>query len=152
MASSQRPTSASAFTLIEVLSVVVLVGLIAGALAPNLARRSRSAQLERFKSGLIEFDALARQLALKGGRVSVRYETDDEAVRLFEQRERPMEIRSLPVPDTIQLHPIGFDSAVVFDANGCTRGYGYMIQADSAVHRLAFHGVSGWYEVTRDDR
>lgn len=152
MVCSPTPSNAKAYTLIEVVAVVVLIGLIASAFAPTLARRSRSAQLEAFKSRLIEFDVLARQLALKGNQVSVRCEPEGGTVRLFEHRDRLAEIRSLPIPGMIELQPIGFDAAVVFDANGCTQGYGYVIQTDSAVHRLAFHGISGWYEVTRDDR
>ncbi len=152
MVSGAYSTSTRAYTLIEVVAVVVLIGLFASAFAPGLARRSRSAQLEDFKSRLVEFDVLARQLALKGSRVTVRCELYAGTVRLIEQRDLAEEVRRIAVPVMVELQPIGFDTEVGFDANGCTQGYGFMIRTDSSVDRLAFHGISGWYEVTRDDR
>ena len=140
-------TRSKAYTLIEVLAVVVLMGLVAAVLVPSLARASRSSQLERFKADLIQLDVSARQLALQGNTITMRWEPEARGVRLFERKYKPREVLRLIVPEQFEIEPVGFETAVKFDALGQSQGYGYQILSETGAHLVDFNGQSGWYEV-----
>ncbi len=141
-----------AYTLTEVLAVVVLMGLGAAVLVPSLARVSRASQIERLKADLIQMDASARQLAVQGSQVVLRMYAGEKTIRLYQGRNRPQIIQSMPVPERFNVESFGFEDSVVFDGHGQSQGYGYLILGEGTTQRIEFNGLSGWYEVHTDAR
>lgn len=143
----EAKTRYNAYTLTEVLAVVVLIGLVAAVFVPSLARASNSSQLARLKADLIQLDVSARQLALQGNAISMRWEPEAHRMRLFVRQTEPQELLSLMVPEQFKFEPVGFETAVKFDALGQSQSYGYQILSESGAHLVDFNGQSGWYEV-----
>ena len=141
-----------AFTLIEVLAVVVLMGLVAAVFVPSLARASRASQIERLKADLIQMDASARQLAVQGSLVVLRMDAVGKTIRLYQRREQPQIVQSISIPERFTVESFGFEDSVVFDAHGQSQGYGYLILGEGTIQRIEFNGLSGWYEVHTDAR
>tara|TARA_E500000318_G_scaffold14854_4_gene14801 strand:- start:126 stop:584 length:459 start_codon:yes stop_codon:yes gene_type:complete len=139
-----------AYTLIEVLAVVVLMGLVAAVFVPSLARASRASQIERLKADLIQMDASARQLAVQGSLVVLRMDAVGKTIRLYQRREQPQIVQSISIPERFTVESFGFEDSVVFDAHGQSQGYGYLILSEGSAQRIEFNGLSGWYEVQAD--
>lgn len=141
-----------AYTLIEVLAVVVLMGLIAALFVPSLANTSRSSQLQRLKSDLIGLDTRARQFAVQGSSIMLRWQEETRTLVLFQYRDQPRELLSVDILDQFELELRSEAVAVMFDANGQSQDYGYLIRSEMGVDRIDFNGLSGWYEVRSDER
>ena len=141
-----------AYTLIEVLAVIVLMGLLAAVFVPSLANTSRSSQLQRLRADLIDLDTRARQLAVQGSSITLRLQDEPKTLVLFQHRDPPVELLSVDVPDHFELGLQGDVVTVAFDANGQSQDYGYLIRSEMGVERIDFNGRSGWYEVRSDER
>ena len=140
------------YTLIEVLAVVVLMGLIAAVFVPSLASSSRSSQLQQLRADLIDLDTRARQLAVQGSSVTLRWLEAPCALVLYQHLDQPRQLHSLDVPDQYELELLSEAVAVAFDANGQSKDYGYLIRSDRGADRIDFNGLSGWHEVRSDER
>lgn len=144
----------SGFTLVEMLVVLVLMGLIAGSLAPNLAGATKQIQTDKLIADLIDLDAKARVLA---GRHRVCYfEVEDAQSRITlnvidEQAELLLVIE---IPEFMDL-TLDQDTdqnrmAMTFDRLGHTPDYRYTISVDDSTTLIGFNGLSGWHEVSRE--
>lgn len=138
------------YTLIEVLAVVILMGLLAAAFVPALARTSDSVERERVLAELIGLDARARQHARTGRRCELRWDGTGRSMRLIEGTQQPVVLRAVPVPDRIELDMEGDATRVEMNAFGQSAHYAYALRAEAWSTRLSFNGMSGWYEVRSD--
>ena len=143
-----------AFTLVEMLVVLVLMGMIAATIAPNLAGTTRRTQTDKFIADLIDLDAKARVLA---GRHQVCYfeiENTKNQITLSVIDEQVEPVQTIEIPEF---------ATIVFDQNtdqgqmvktfnrlGHTSDYGYTITVDETTIRIAFNGLTGWHEVSRE--
>ncbi len=141
-----------AYTLIEVLAVVVLMGLIAAVFVPSLASTSRSSHLQRLRADLIDLDTRARQLAVQGSSIMLRWQEETRTLVLFQHRDQPRELMLVEILDQYELELRSEAVAVTFDANGQSQDYGYLVRSEIGVDRIDFNGLSGWYEVRSDER
>lgn len=136
---------AHAYTLLEVLIVVVLMGLIASVLIPRLAGISDQADRNRLIAELVQLDAQARQLAQQGHWCMVRWDEGEHSLELVQGSTHPQTIRVAKLNQTQDLdHRF---EPVMFDAFGRSQDYAYRLSDSRASIDLRFNGISGWHEV-----
>lgn len=140
---------ALAYTLLEVLVVVVLMGLIAAVLIPRLAGTTTKANRDRLVSELIQLDAHARLLARRGERCTLRWDPEQHSVDLLHDRSSPKPVRVIGLDE--QFFLIDQLDAVEFDSFGRSKDYTLRVWDDQMSVELRFNGVSGWHEVRADE-
>ncbi len=156
----QRPSRFVArrrgFTLVEMLVVLVLMGMIAASIVPNLAGTTRRTQTDKFIADLIDLDAKARVLS---GRHQVCYfevEETKNQITLSVIDEQVESVQTIEIPEfaTIVFAQDAEQNRMVktFDRLGYTSDYGYTITVDETTIRIAFNGLTGWREVSREVR
>jgi len=149
--SSKRSTSRlTGFTLVEILVVLVLFALIAGAIAPNLSGASKRSQTDKLIANLIELDARARVLA---GRHRACYITFDEAqnqLQLTVIDDAAEIVQTFDIPHFAEFEFANDSQAVVFDLFGQTNAYRYRVAVDQISIQIDFNGLTGWHEITRE--
>ncbi len=144
---SSRPR---AYTLIEVLVVVVLMALVAAAFVPSLARTSRSAERDRLVADLIQLDTLARQRSLNGSQHELRWEPTTRELVLSVRQDEPQIVRQVQVPAFVEVEILSPEGVVRFNVLGQSPDYGYQVRNARSMERIDFNGLSGWYEVRSD--
>ena len=149
--SPSRNHAHTAYTLIEVLAVVVLMGLVFAALVPNLVGASDRAGLDRLVAELIDLDGRARLLATHDGACLIEHELGAGKVSLRVPAVELSQTYIISAPPAVGIEIEGDEQRVVFDGLGESRSYSYLITAPSTRIRLAFNGQSGWYELRRGD-
>ena len=144
------------FTLVEMLVVLVLMGMIAASIVPNLAGATRRTQTDKFIADLIDLDAKARVLA---GRHQVCYfeveETKNQiTLSVFDEQVELVQTIEIPEFATVMLDQnTGQDRMVkTFDRLGQASDYGYTITVEKTTIRIVFNGLTGWHEVSREVR
>lgn len=144
------------FTLVEMLVVLVLIGMIAASITPNLAGTTRRTQTDKLLADLIDLDAKARVLA---GRHRVCYFEVEDAknkITLSVIDEQVELVQTIEIPEfaTIVLDQDAEQGRAVmtFDRLGHTSNYGYTIAVDETTIHIAFNGLTGWHEVSREVR
>ncbi len=144
------------FTLVEMLVVLVLMGMIAASIIPNLAGTTRRTQTDKLIADLIDLDAKARVLA---GRHQVCYFEVEEAknqIKLSVIDEQAQSVQTIEIPEfaTVVLDQDVEQGSMVkiFNRLGHTPDYGYTITVDETTIRIAFNGLTGWHEVSREVR
>lgn len=139
---------AAAYTLLEVLVVVVLMGLVTASIVPRIGLASARADHARLVHDLVELDRAARMSARQGHWCMVDWQAEERRMRLVQGLAEPRIGRTVEIGERIVIETIGFDEPVVFDAFGQSRDYGYRVLAEQRViAELRFNGRSGWYEV-----
>lgn len=149
---SQPTLRRTAYTLIEALVVIVLMGLIASLVLPALASRSQRAKHEQFVSSLIRLDTRARQLAQRHTGAIIEYKSQDRlAVLSIIGTDGLHQTDTLQWPENAMLELQGFgqgdEQRVRFDQLGQSVDYTYEIRFEPYHARLSFNGLSGWYEL-----
>lgn len=139
--------SSSAYTLIEVLAVLVLMGLMAAALVPSLAQSSARADRTRLLADVVHLDAHARQLASAGQVHVVRLESERVSLRTLSvaSSNGPV-IKDLQIPDHIEIELIDDEGDIVFNTLGQSPNYTVVVRSGSWAQAIAFNGRSGWYK------
>jgi len=144
------------FTLVEMLVVLVLMGLIATSIVPNLAGTTRRTQTDKLISDLIDLDARARVLA---GRHRVCYfEVKDAQSRIslsvIDEQAESVLVVEIPEFMTLTLDQDTQQNRMVmtFDRLGHTVDYRYTITDGDSTILIVFNGLSGWHEVSREAR
>ena len=144
------------FTLIEMLVVVVLMGMIAASIIPNLAGTTRRTQTDKLIADLIDLDAKARVLA--GQHQACYFEVEDAKgqIMLSVIDEQVELVQTIEISEfaTIVLDQNAEQGRAVMTFNrlGHTSNYGYTIAVDETMIRIAFNGLTGWHEVSREVR
>lgn len=136
------------YTLVELLVVLVLLGMMAAMVAPNLFSTSQRAQQEQFVAELVDLDTRARVLSGRHEKCFIHFDMDKSQIQLAVVDEELKVIQRARVPEFATL---GFDheiNMIVFDRLGRSKDYGYRILFDELPVKIRFNGLSGWHETT----
>ncbi len=145
MLRSHQPRVAPAYTLLEALVIVVLMGLIAAVIVPRFAGISDQADRDRLIAELVKLDTQARQLAQQRKWCMVRWDENGRSFELVQGRLQPQTIRSVRLNQRLEFEE-RFEP-VVFDAFGRSQDYAFRLSDGRVSIELRFNGVSGWCEV-----
>ena len=144
------------FTLVEMLVVLVLLGLIAASIAPNLAGTTKRTQTDKLIADLIDLDARARVLSGKHRMCYFEYDETHHQIELFVVDENIESVQVIDIPDFALLHiEQGIEQGrmvITFNRLGQTSDYQYTLTIDEDTIRIAFNGLTGWHEVSREVR
>jgi type II secretory pathway component PulJ len=139
-------------TLLEVLAVIVLVAMIAGALAVNLAAVDESASLRQAGGTWQEMDRRARALARTSQAAAiVELEEDSTGDRMFIRlrlTDSHEIISRIELPLGVNIHIEPEQSHVMYDMAGRSIDYQVrLMREDSpATYRWHVHGLTGFIE------
>jgi prepilin-type N-terminal cleavage/methylation domain-containing protein len=140
-------TRERAFTLLELLLVVALLGGIVVVVAPHLAAADATGTRLRFERELRDLDTRARVEARTGGAVTLGATGDGVAIVLLRARtgERLSEV-SVPAGTRVVFHERSAQRAgpVRFDAAGRCDDYELAILTDGATRRRTVSGLTGF--------
>lgn len=144
------------FTLVEMLVVLVLMGLIAASVAPNLAGTTKRTQTDRLIADLIDLDARARLLSGKHRMCYFEYDETYHQIELFVVDQ---DVESIQVVDIPEFALLSFEQnrgqgqmAITFNRLGQTDEYQYTLTIDEDIFHIAINGLTGWHEVSREAR
>ena len=149
--------SRRAFTLIEVMLVVLLIGLLAGAAAMSFARPLRAARAREAIAQVSAFDAAARQVARRsGGAVQIVIDAYEQR---FVRREQGRDVSSYRLPDGLRIEQVrtGNDErdtsqrTVNVSAHGWSRTYAVRVVGPDLDRWLLVAGLSGQVSVIEDE-
>ncbi len=144
----QNQRSSSAYTLIEVLAVIVLMGLVAAALVPSLAQTSARADRARLLADVVHLDTQARQLASTGQVHLIRWESERVTLRTPSVTSSSSSvIKEIQIPDHFEIERIDNERDLVFNTLGQSPNYTVVVRSDSWAQVIAFNGRSGWYKL-----
>ena len=143
-----------AFTLVEMLVVLVLMGLIAATIAPNLAGTTQRTHLDQLIAKLIDLDAQARVTASAHKACYFEYDDLQEQIVLRVIDEQAVDIQTIDIPGfvTVELEELSEQSTpvVIFNRLGHTSDYNYTIINEEETVRLSVNGLTGWHEIVRE--
>lgn len=155
----QRTTSGRslAFTLIELLAVLVVLGMAVSVAAVGLSSRSAESRLSDAASSIAALDATARVLARKGRVTELVFDEAASMVLIVDRsaEEAPSIERVLPDGITLEAwqRPSGTPiDRLVVDARGQSADYQVRVSSGAASVTVRFAGLTGWHEVIRSDR
>lgn len=158
--------SRSGFTLIEVLAVIVVLGLLAGAVAWSLAGDATQAIGEDALGRLAHADSMARAEARRFGReYTLRFDLNEQALRRLDEGDR-QSAHSVKLPTGHRIEAVAFkaqgDSGsgtlrrvtfgaadVVYSPAGRSVSYAVRIRSGDARRWLVVAGLTG--QVTQTD-
>lgn len=142
------------FTLVEMLVVLVLMGLIAASIAPNLAGTTKRTQTGKMIADLIDLDARARVLSGKHRMCYFEYDETHHQIELFVVDENIESVQVIEIPGFAMLHiEQGIERgrmAITFNRLGHTDDYQYTFTLDEDAIQIAFNGLTGWHEALRE--
>lgn len=152
-----------AFTLVEMLAVVVVIGLVAGTLAVGLGHTAQASAWERARAEVKHFDRMARLEARTNGPVEIRVSGEAEVLTTVRPPERVEVLRGASV------HALGFTqsgttvppsfglmarsipgaassvvSAIPVDAAGRSVDFAYVVSDGERVLRVHVAGLTGF--------
>ncbi|PCI11332.1 hypothetical protein COB72_01085 [bacterium] len=146
----------SGFTLVEMLVALVLMGLIAASIAPNLAGTTKRTQTDKMIADLIDLDARARVLSGKHRMCYFEYDETHHQIELFVVDENIESVQVINIPNFVVLNiEQGVDqghTATIFNRLGQTENYQFTLTMDEDTSQIAFNGLTGWHEVMREVR
>ena len=144
---SVERVSEGAFTLLELLLVVALLGGIVVVVAPHLAAADQAGARLRFDRELRDLDARARIQARTGGPVTVGATNDGAAVVLVRARtgERLSQV-AVPAGTRVVLHERSAQrpGPVRFDAAGRCDDYEVALVTEAETRRRLVSGLTGF--------
>jgi prepilin-type N-terminal cleavage/methylation domain-containing protein len=149
-----------AFTLIEVVAVLMIIGLLAGLGVMSLRGRHRAATMEALTAELCDFDGGARLYAERFGR-NVRLRIDSGQVCLCAEDDENKPLRApLVLPEGFAIKDcwMAGDRAtdqtveVVVGLSGRSSSYGFCIAGPNGKSRwIVISGLSGQREILESD-
>lgn len=145
-------TRGKAYTLLEVLVVVVLMGLLAASILPALASTTDTAKRDQLLDMIVHLDVQARQLAQQGRRCMLRWDQSQRTIGLIDQKDSEQIVQVIRIPESIEFGSLSDDRIVEFNTFGQSRNYGYSMSASGWSARIEFNGLSGWYTDERDEQ
>src|SRR4051794_20445032 len=110
--------SPKAFTLIEMLLVVIIIGVLASGLALSLAGKSEDSRIARAKSDISGTLSVALDLFEQN---MGRYPTSDEGLKVLAQTNGDTRWKGPYIKSTLKPDPWGHD--YVYEFNADTGGY-----------------------------
>jgi len=137
------------YTLVELLVVMLLLGLMAVMIAPNLFATSQRAKQEKFVVELIDLDTRARVLSGRHDMCLIRFSENQSQIQLVVVKEDLMVIQRVQIPDYATAEFNRAIDTIEFDRLGRSKDYGYQILFDELPVKIRFNGLSGWHETTK---
>lgn len=137
------------YTLVELLVVMLLLGLMAAMIAPNLFATSQRAKQEKFVVELIDLDTRARVLSGRHDMCLIRFSENQSQIQLAVVDEDLMVIQRVQIPDYATAEFNQAIDTIEFDRLGRSKDYGYRILFDELPVKIRFNGLSGWHETTK---
>jgi len=137
-----RPRSSLGFALIEVLSVIVILSLVAGLATVGLAATTDSARLRETQVRWRDLDAHARLMARREGPVLMSVDEEPRLVRLHVRASgEPVALLALPrgIAGRIERD----DARVVFDTLGRSPDYAIVVTSEAGTRRWQVAGLTG---------
>ncbi|MFU8828755.1 MAG: type II secretion system protein [Phycisphaerales bacterium] len=139
-----------AFTVIELLAVVVILGLTAAVAGISLSGRSASAQLMEARSSLVSLDAAARIRANQSHTIQLLIDPEQSSLALVDQCCAGKEFarRHLSTQITIEAwdsHTQAPLRAIRYNARGHSTDYVVRISRENATTHIMFAGLTGWH-------
>jgi prepilin-type N-terminal cleavage/methylation domain-containing protein len=149
--------SRRAFTLIEVMLVVLLVVILAGAAAMSFARPLRAARAREAIEQIRAFDAAARQVARRSGR-EVEIVLDAYRQELV-RREQGRDVSQVRLPNGLRIDQVrtsgdareGLDLSLSVSPHGWSRSYAMRLVGLEFDGWLLVAGMSGQVTVIEDE-
>jgi len=138
-----------AFTLIEVMAVIVIMGLLAGAAALTFARPLAASRARNVEDQIRSLDSSARQFARRFGRdVEIVFDLSNQTIV---RREREESVFSAKLPAGCRIESIragGRDESIgevsiPVSEGGLSRSYAVHLIGQHLDHWLVFAGLSG---------
>jgi prepilin-type N-terminal cleavage/methylation domain-containing protein len=138
------PGHAAAFTLIELLAVIVIVSMVAGTATVGLAATSEWVQLHAAAAQWRDLDARGRLLGRSLGSVVMSLDEGGDEIRLVEVRsDEVLSSVLLPRGVTGRIHAPKASQSVVFDHLGRTIDYQVELRSNDRVVGWQVHGMTG---------
>jgi Tfp pilus assembly protein FimT len=147
-----RLVTSSAFTLLETLTVIVLLSLVASLGAASLSGTGERARVLLACDLVREADALARTAALGGDTVLIEVVDAGRALRISRSDGQPITTRRLPRGTTVAILDANAQHSLPVlpvGQDGRSPSYQAIITSADQIRRLRFVGLTGWeQEVT----
>jgi prepilin-type N-terminal cleavage/methylation domain-containing protein len=158
----QQPGRARAFTLIEIMVVVILIGLLSGAAMLSFAGPLRARRAHQAVEELAAFDAAARQAARNFGRdVEIVFELSARRSELVrrELTPEPRETFRVSLPADVHVEQVraaqetssSGDVAIRCPPRGLSRSYAVRVIGPQFDQWLLFAGLSGQVSLVTDE-
>lgn len=143
-----------AFTLIELLAVIVIVSLIAAVATVSLASADLNAGLLKAGASLREVDARARLHARTSGK-SVFLKLDQEhynSLMLFDAQQRQLSKVQLHQDVKVQfMSDVNIPRQLInFDRLGRSEDYQVIIESSATAQRISFSGLTGFAQLLQE--
>lgn len=152
---------ARAFSLIEMMVVVLILGILAAAVSLSLAAPRRKARWEDLRGRIGEVDAAARQYAVRHGKsVQLVFDLSGQQLLATTGSEIKDVASGCPMPDGFRLAEVRLADARI-DRNSCAifcsdRGYsptyGLVLEGDVGRKWLIVAGLSGQVSELKDEQ
>jgi len=145
-----------AFTLIELLAVLVVLGMAVSVAAVGLSSRSDESKLSDAASLIASLDAMARVRARNGHNTELRFDSADGTIGFTDRGSADAPSSDRLLPDGITLEVWEWPSGapmdrVIVDARGQSMDYQVRVSTGDASVTLRFAGLTGWHEIIRSD-
>jgi len=152
----------SAFTLVELMVVLLVMSIVAGALTLSLTSPSKRADMDDVVAGIVQFDLLARQHALRHGQArQLVFDLDAHKIGELSEEDRddsPARIFALPEGyrlATLTLASGSINSgrtAVWCSDRGYTPTYALRVEGPAGRRWVLFAGLTGEVIQTEDEK
>lgn len=137
-----------AFTLLEVLAVIAIVGAAAAVAMLSLARATDAARVRTGAALVQDLDARARVLARQGRPCSLRLDADALVIAIEPIAGRAPRLIRAPTPPGITVAFSDTDAnplrAVAIDARGRSPDYRAVVRGNGATSTVSIAGLTGW--------
>ncbi len=141
---------ARAFTLLEVLAVVVILSLTMALVAVGVASADEAASIRAFTSAAVDLDRRARLWAPAGSAMELHLQTN--CLRLV-NRSTGEQVSALHIPGRVSVQLLTMDDepldTIVFDRSGCTQDYRLLAAKGERSHAMSIAGLTGWVQESR---
>ena len=148
----REPRDCLAFTLIELLAVIVIAALVLAVGGWSLSTTSERTVLARTIASIQHMDARARLHARSSGEpVILHVDGNARTLRLATSDDEVLSEMFLVEAIELTVEKAGGDSWIVFDARGRSIDYAVVLRAQGGrMSRLAVHGLTGAIAATRE--
>lgn len=135
------------FTLLELLAVVIILAMVAGAVGVNAGAMNTAAKLRAAAQKWQELDARARQHARSEGAVSIRIDSDNHVIRLLRAAtDEQLAFIELPTDATATAATISGRPTphIIMDRTGRSNDYTASLEWNGARMTWTIYGLTGW--------
>lgn len=141
----------SAFTLIEVTAVLVLIGLMASAAALSLRSAYRGSQMQDVIDRIVWLDQSARRIArINGTNVVLKIDRASGRLDMVPSQDDPATLSPVVLPDGFSIHeahvgrPVDDNDRLTINKDGLSPTYAFtLMDSKGNMRTLVFAGLTG---------